>query len=188
MSEIIKHCKKHGDLTIEYVVLGFNDDRPYYSCRLCRNERAKQYRLDNPEKFSAIKKKCWYKNHEKNIIESKEKYQRHKDIRQKNSLEKYHKDRRPTSNRRLKRLFGLTQDEYDHMEKEQDYKCAICKQPETLKDNKQLGIRKLAVDHCHDTKEIRGLLCFNCNIGIGKFKDSIQELEKAILYLKKYTN
>lgn len=180
---IIKTCKIHGDLTQADVIIGFNSNRPYKTCRLCRNDRAKQYRLDNPDKFSVVKKKSWYKNHEKNINESREKYQKHKEVRSKNALDKYHANPRISSNRRLKRLFGMTQNDYDAMELAQNYKCAICKNAETLKDNKQLNIRKLAVDHCHSTNKIRGLLCFKCNIGLGKFNDSIIELQNAINYL-----
>ena len=45
--------------------------------------------------------------------------------------------------------------------------------------------KALALDHCHDTKQIRGLLCANCNQGLGKFKDSIKLLEGAIDYLNR---
>lgn len=40
------------------------------------------------------------------------------------------------------------------------------------------------MDHDHTTGKIRGLLCFGCNTGLGKFKDSIVILNKAINYLK----
>ncbi len=42
-----------------------------------------------------------------------------------------------------------------------------------------------SVDHNHNTGKVRGLLCNNCNAGIGLFQDSIKILEKALLYLKK---
>lgn len=45
---------------------------------------------------------------------------------------------------------------------------------------------KLHVDHCHTTKAIRGLLCYNCNNGLGRFKDDIDVLTAAISYIKKY--
>lgn len=46
--------------------------------------------------------------------------------------------------------------------------------------------KKLALDHDHDTQEIRGLLCNRCNTSMGKFNDDIKLLEKVIEYLKKH--
>jgi hypothetical protein len=86
---------------------------------------------------------------------------------------------------RLKRLFNITLEDYDNMLKSQNGTCAICKQTET-KMNKFLGIpKRLAVDHCHMTGKVRGLLCFHCNSSIGKLKDSVELLQNAIEYLKK---
>ena len=45
--------------------------------------------------------------------------------------------------------------------------------------------KNFAVDHCHETNQIRGLLCSSCNIGLGQFQDSIKLLSKAIDYLIK---
>lgn len=45
--------------------------------------------------------------------------------------------------------------------------------------------KNLCVDHNHETGELRGILCFNCNSAIGHFKDSTELLRKAVLYLKK---
>ncbi len=44
--------------------------------------------------------------------------------------------------------------------------------------------KNLVIDHCHSSRKIRGVLCQNCNHGIGKFKDDLALLEKAIKYLK----
>ncbi len=44
----------------------------------------------------------------------------------------------------------------------------------------------LVVDHCHDTGRLRGMLCSQCNVGIGMFADDIEKMRKAIAYLKRY--
>lgn len=56
--------------------------------------------------------------------------------------------------------------------------CAICRCEFMTYDN-------LHVDHCHDTGHVRGMLCKNCNPGLGQFKDDISRLEAAIAYLQK---
>jgi Recombination endonuclease VII len=78
----------------------------------------------------------------------------------------------------LKRLFGITQEQYDEMLASQGGVCAIC-------GNLDPG-RNLAVDHVHDdTKAVRGLLCSNCNSGLGFFGDSVERLFAAIQYLSR---
>lgn len=55
-----------------------------------------------------------------------------------------------------------------------DGRCEICKK-----------VKKLSIDHDHDTNKVRGLLCTTCNLAIGHLKDSIENLESAIEYLQK---
>jgi hypothetical protein len=69
----------------------------------------------------------------------------------------------------------------NEMLKSQNYVCAICKNPETVKSVKG-KLKELAVDHCHNTGKIRGLLCYACNIGIGLFKNNPEILYQASLY------
>lgn len=76
-----------------------------------------------------------------------------------------------------KNRYGITEDEYKKLYKAQNGKCAICETPESeLK-------RRLHIDHDHKTGKIRGLLCFLCNAGMGKFKDDPVLLKKAQEYL-----
>lgn len=83
----------------------------------------------------------------------------------------------------LKRYFGITKEQYFEMHDQQGCVCAICKQPECSVDRQSKKVRRLAVDHCHTTGKIRGLLCSKCNTSLGGFKDSIELLNKAINYL-----
>jgi hypothetical protein len=76
---------------------------------------------------------------------------------------------------KLKLNYGIIQDDYDRMLKYQNNQCAICKKSSD---------KRLQIDHCHNTNKIRGLLCFNCNTGLGKFEDNIEFIERAALYIK----
>ena len=76
----------------------------------------------------------------------------------------------------LKRLYGITVEDYDYMLKRQHYGCKICgKQCDS-------GMR-LAVDHCHSTGAIRGLLCGKCNKAIGLLDDDVNRMNLAQQYL-----
>lgn len=80
----------------------------------------------------------------------------------------------------LKSNYGLTIDDYNELLESQNNVCAICGKEEARKGRKL----PLVVDHCHTTDVVRGLLCQGCNLGLGHFKDDIDALEKAIVYLK----
>ena len=71
--------------------------------------------------------------------------------------------------------YGLTLEELRALEDRQDNTCAICGVEEEGK--------ALSIDHCHNTDEVRGLLCQNCNRGLGSFMDNQYLLQKAIEYL-----
>lgn len=79
----------------------------------------------------------------------------------------------------LKRMFGISLNEYDKKLEEQNGVCAIC--GGLCKSGK-----RLAVDHDHKTGQIRELLCGNCNGGLGKFQDNPELLEKAAEYIRKH--
>lgn len=78
--------------------------------------------------------------------------------------------------------YGITNEQYAKMLEKQDNKCAICNQKESTLDGKTKLPKKMSIDHCHKTKKIRGLLCNNCNQGIGKFKHNSEWLRNAALY------
>jgi Recombination endonuclease VII len=88
----------------------------------------------------------------------------HKRIDFKNDLKKY----------------GLTTEDYNRMFKNQNGCCDCCGQ---TSENFRRGLH---VDHDHTTGQVRALLCTQCNPGLGYFKDSVERLEMAIKYLKKF--
>lgn len=78
--------------------------------------------------------------------------------------------------------YGITEQIYEEERKKQNFSCLICNQHE---DTEFLG--KLNVDHDHKTGKYRGLLCTNCNHGLGKFLDNPELLKKAIEYLNAHS-
>ena len=89
-----------------------------------------------------------------------------------------------TEARRARTLakYGLTQDDYDRILKEQNGGCAICGTTESGHNESE----HFVVDHNHETGETRGLLCNLCNLAIGRFKDSKRNMIAATFYLTKY--
>jgi hypothetical protein len=87
--------------------------------------------------------------------------------------------------RRVKRKYNLSDFEYDSLLINQESTCAICKKKDLM---------FLAVDHDHNCcgagsscgKCVRGLLCKNCNWGLGAFDDNIENMLRAIDYLMNY--
>jgi hypothetical protein len=76
----------------------------------------------------------------------------------------------------LRRNYGITLKDYNALFDKQGGACAICLQALTA---------RLHVDHCHNSKEVRGLLCTSCNNGLGRFKDRPDLLEAAAAYLRR---
>jgi len=83
------------------------------------------------------------------------------------------------------RKYGITGAQYNALFEEQKHKCAICGSAETARSQKTKSVMKLAIDHCHKTGKVRGLLCSSCNQGLGRFKDDVDLLRKAIDYLSR---
>lgn len=93
--------------------------------------------------------------------------------------EYYRKNPEVVWKRNCQKRYGLTFSQYQALLKKQAGACAICKSPDPGRGNKNLY-----VDHCHASGAVRGLLCHNCNTGLGHFKDNIQLLERAKEYLQ----
>lgn len=111
------------------------------------------------------------------IIQKRESHRISMNKYRKNNLKK---SRIQSADWKLRTDFGITYDDYLEMSKKQGGKCAIC---ETQPMGGRGVLRKLAVDHCHETGKIRALLCSDCNTGIGLFKESQKILESAVKYI-----
>jgi hypothetical protein len=211
MTKIVKICLKHGELTLDKIrvekttrnKLGYR-----YKCRECKLEQDAKWRLNNREKHRAsagrsrnLQRKMYREGLTTEIpkaniwqrIDRKNNPTVYKE--QKNRHEKKHgRERGVTMD--IVNYFKLTMEQYENLFLEHNNVCAICKKPETKKSRTPGKICRLAVDHCHKCwdrgtkgiKATRGLLCHDCNTGLGKFKDNIELLQTAIDYLKKHNH
>jgi transposase-like protein len=94
----------------------------------------------------------------------------------------------------LRVKYGISVEEYEALRVRQDFRCAICKRHEDEIPASMSGRPRsdglpsaesftLGVDHCHDSRRVRGLLCVGCNAAIGHFRDNEQALLGALAYL-----
>ena len=90
------------------------------------------------------------------------------------SLEDRQHHNRNTYKYKLKSLYNLSLEDYDRMLYLCGNRCEICRQPD----------KELVVDHCHTTGKVRGLLCRQCNVGIGNLQDDYEIVLNAYKYLE----
>lgn len=166
MIEGMKRCKVCGELKpLEqfYRAAGMRDGRRS-DCAAC-NLAAKKRRYDADPETAIGRVKQWQQENAERL----------------NAYRRAH-NATPERKRALRdgyyrRTFGISADNVDAMLEAQGGGCAICGwRPERL--------ASMHVDHCHSTGRIRGLLCINCNQGIGKFAEDPDRLAKAAAYLR----
>jgi hypothetical protein len=155
-------CKQEKDET------EFYPDRTKASgyssqCRQCRSEWGQKYRQDEKVVQAARERvRAWHLEHKE-----EESIRRKKAYKPEDNL-----------NRNLKRLYGISLTEFRDLESKQDGRCLICKR-------KPKAPYRLVVDHDHKTGQFRGLVCAQCNLGLGAFADDPEALRSAADYLEK---
>jgi hypothetical protein len=149
--------------------------------RAILNEKNRLYRKNNPDIVRESNKKWASDNPDKVRAKSKRYADSHKPEVAKRWDDWYSKNKLRVRENKLKRVYGLSNEDYDKMLQEQSGCCKICgvKNSDTKKGY-------LVVDHCHKTGKVRSLLCDGCNRGLGFFRDLPEVLEKAAQYLKNH--
>ena len=135
---------------------------PYKSKEYAKKYQADWYQKNKEEVLENSRK--WYLKNKEYSLERHKKYYQENTERCKEGNRKRH----------FKQAYGITFEDYERMYFNQEGKCAIC--------HKFCAI--LCVDHNHETGEIRGLLCRECNVALGFFEENILVLENAINYLE----
>ena len=134
-------------------------------------KKAKEYARKYAQSHRKEMKECLYLWRKNNPEKSKAIYKKYSQS-EKGKI----KNRRFARKKRLL-SYGITETELKKIKKKQNNRCAICEKKinEFTKD--------FAIDHDHKTGKVRGLLCLNCNIGLGAFRDNKAIMRKAIKYL-----
>lgn len=136
-------------------------------CLDCDRETQKRKRKRRPKAVSKMRRKYYKKNKEHILHLRKKNYAENESLR----LRKRDKD--------LKNTYGIDIKQYNNILKAQGDACGICE----AKKNNNKRTKYFDVDHCHESGQVRGLLCTNCNMGLGKFNHDIKWLIAAIKYL-----
>lgn len=152
-------CKQNKESSCYTVDKGRS--RGYNSyCKPCQCQSVRQYQKRNEDKIREKRKLNYPKANARIRAWSK------------NNPEK-------AKNKWLKFGYGITIDIYNALKETQDSKCAIC-----FLSEEDHG-KPLYVDHCHSKNKVRGLLCRECNLAIGFFKDNLKRIEQSIRYLER---
>lgn len=160
--ETKKCCRCKKVLPIgSFTKLSSSKDGHRCDCKACNNAKQTKYRREYPEKVRISKKRA-YSKWKKNQTEADRKKKR-----------KYHRTHK------LKTKYGITLAQFNWLLEKQKFLCAICSKkidPDS---------RQTAIDHDHETGEIRGILCRSCNRGLGLLGDTKQSIKEAHNYLCK---
>ena len=162
----MKRCKICGELKPIgdfYATAGMRDGHRN-ECKACNLAAKKRRYAADPAKAIARVKKWQHENAER--------------------LNAYRREHNATPERKralrngyYRRTFGITTDDVDALIEKQGGVCAICGRAPTR-------LASWHVDHCHETGIVRGILCIDCNQGIGKFHEDPQRLRDAAAYLE----
>ena len=162
-----------------------------------QKEWHKEYRIKNRDKLNAYQRKRYATIPEvreklieysrnwriKNNARAKDTYKRYNKNNQEKRRKYYEEFRRKYPDKIIyqgrMRHYGITKIQFDEILSKQNGVCAICK-------GSVVGKRKCHIDHDHSNNKVRGILCQDCNLGIGRLKENIDIFNFAINYLIKW--
>ena len=196
---LIPVCEEHG---IEKVWIKDRHRREggFFRCRGCnaRDSRARNTRdRANPEKaaqlnaygaarYNAQPQKKKDARNKQVVAQRQERYAKDPLAKEINRLadiahrqRSYERDPNRYREGNLKKCYGISNADYERIFDEQGGCCKIC----GSSSSGSKVSKRLFVDHCHFTNQVRGLLCHGCNAAIGLMKEDTLRLQKAINYL-----
>ena len=137
-------------------------------------EADRRFRKKHKKRLNKADREYYWANRESELARNKAYYDVY-----------YPKNRKRLKETRRNRRHGITQDWFDRQLKKQNNRCAICrclfeKTPHIDHDHRCCPPER-SCDKCR-----RGILCEDCNLGLGRFKENIKALKRAIQYLRRH--
>jgi hypothetical protein len=170
-------CKRRGRVEIQS------------QCKLCKKAATAKWCAAHRDKVTATRRRYRQAHPDKSKKAKRLYRQRHPErakAQVRKAWERYGKKyQHVTWKRRLKQVYGMDEEAFLKILKEQKRRCAICRQRQKCGGSHRRRTR-LYVDHCHQRKRVRGLLCFRCNVMLGSALDSTKILSRAIAYLRRF--
>lgn len=145
-------------------------------------ESVKKWRAEHPEQVSEYMREYgrqWYQENKEKRRESSRKWRAANPDKVREQKKRW-KESGGVRYSAIKSNYGISKEEYDHIFEAQGGRCAICG------IHQDDHFRLLSVDHDHKTGKVRGLLCGQCNAGMGNLRDDIHILQSAIQYLQSH--
>jgi len=156
--------------------------------KTCTNKNCKQVNPQSLDRFSKISSargngfNSWCKNCTCDANKKRYHANPKKFIEQNKAVKARNPDK--YKDLRLRRKFNISLAHYTFLLINQGHVCMLCQQPETVRDSKSDKLKDLAVDHCHTTKKVRGLLCQSCNMAFGLIKENANTARRIYKYAK----
>jgi len=199
-------CKSEKQLEDFEVRKSYGKEYRRGVCRACRQEDNLRYKAEHPGD-SAISAKTWRENNpgkareqtrkwrednRESVNKNQQRYRREtaeKQLIYQDSHSRYHKTWRKNNSEKikhytLKSTYGISLADYKRLHTRQGGVCAICAKPESRIEPRTGEPRLLAVDHCHASGLIRGLLCADCNTALGLLREKTELFQSAISYIQ----
>ena len=145
------------------------------------HKKNRTWAINNVERLRQYRKEYWARPE----IQARRRqyYQDNKEHLKRRDRIHYYKTKDRHRELQMAKRYNISVEYYRELFKKQNNLCAICSNPETAIDKRSGNLRYLAVDHCHKTGEVRGLLCQSCNQAIGMLKENPILFDRAKEYL-----
>lgn len=146
-------------------------------CSCCKKEKSLDDYRKNRHREDGLDVRC------RDCAKASDKKSREKNRHRRNSHKREHYRQNSSRWRKNKiRSYGISVEDYNRMLHEQSGCCAACGNPETRVRSGQLIA--LAIDHCHESGRVRGLLCGACNTSLGLLRDDPERIRRLADYIE----